>query len=129
MALFYTMELTKNGVYVCYFYINGTKTPVIIDDYLPCDQDGKLVFARCSGNEIWVCLLEKAWAKLHGSYSRIHTGSPSFAYTQICGLAGNLYKHHDHANNIYPLWKLLKSQHKRGFELITTRYESKDQEG
>jgi len=37
MALFYTMEVTKNGVYVCYFYINGTKTPVIIDDYLPCD--------------------------------------------------------------------------------------------
>ena len=126
MALFYTMEVTKNGVYVVYFYVNGIKTPVIIDNYLPCDQNGKLVFARCTDNEIWVCLLEKAWAKLHGSYSRVHTGSPSFAYTQLCGLAGNLYNHDEHTKNIYQLWKLLKSQHKRGFELIATSQESKE---
>ena len=30
-----TKEINKAGVYLLNFYINGIKTPVIVDDYLP----------------------------------------------------------------------------------------------
>lgn len=46
---------------------------VVIDDYIPCDR-GEPVFSSANGNELWVILLEKAWAKLHGSYERIEAG-------------------------------------------------------
>ncbi len=41
---------------------------VYIDDRLP-QKNGSYVYARCSDpKEFWVALLEKAVAKLHGSY-------------------------------------------------------------
>ena len=44
---------------------------VTIDDYLPCFINGGPYFAHCSGNELWVSLLEKAFAKVHGDYYTI----------------------------------------------------------
>lgn len=38
--LFYTKQANSAGCYLVYFYVNGAKTPVIIDDYLPVTQDG-----------------------------------------------------------------------------------------
>jgi len=64
---------------------------VIIDDYVPVDSSGNIVFTRCHGNEIWVVLMEKAWAKLNVGYDKIDggfgsptlrdiTGAPAFDY-------------------------------------------------
>lgn len=64
-----------------YFYINGVKTPVVVDDQLPCNEDGSVAFAYSDEDAIWVSLLEKAWAKLHGTYVRTEEGWPYFAYT------------------------------------------------
>ena len=64
------------------FYVNGYETPVIVDDYLPV-RYGKPCFANSREGELWVILLEKAWAKLQGSYARTESGLPSFA---ICHL-------------------------------------------
>lgn len=78
-----------------YFYVNGIKTPVIVDDYLPIDENGNVAFASSKTQEIWVSLLEKAWAKLHGSYARIEGGCPYFAYSQLCGLPGSYESHEE----------------------------------
>jgi calpain-15 len=64
-----------------YFYVNGLKTPVMIDDYLPVDSDGEVVFAKSKTQELWPALIEKAWAKLHGSYARVEIGIPYRAYS------------------------------------------------
>ncbi len=47
---------------------------MIIDDYVSVDSNGNILFTRCHGNEIWVVLLEKAWAKINGGYNIIIGG-------------------------------------------------------
>jgi hypothetical protein len=54
-------------------FINGEKKQVLLDSYFPCKAQ-KPVFSRAKGKELWVMLIEKAWAKGHGSYERIITG-------------------------------------------------------
>lgn len=55
------------------FCINGEFQVVEIDDYFPCFQDinGKYTsaFSKPKNNKLlWVLILEKAWAKVNGSY-------------------------------------------------------------
>jgi len=82
---FATHEVNKAGIYMVLLYVNGLRTPIIVDDWIPC-IDGKPCFA-CSEdeNEIWCLLLEKAWAKLFGSYRRMEGGDPAFAASHLSG--------------------------------------------
>ena len=63
--------------YGCYYRINGIWKLVLVDDYLPCYGSWGLNFSFTStnGNELWVVLLEKAWAKLNGCYARVIMGA------------------------------------------------------
>ena len=74
--LFYFKEKTKEHIYGIYFYINGHKKLVLIDDFLPYVGIGFKQFAmsKSEENEIWVALMEKAWAKINGNYIRIGCG-------------------------------------------------------
>ena len=92
--LFHTKEVNAAGIYLMIFYINGIRTPVIVDDYLPC-KNGRLAFARSVGEELWVCLLEKAWAKLYGSYARMEGGDPGFALSHLTGKPADTFWHDD----------------------------------
>jgi len=74
--MFISSEANPKGVYGCLFYKNGHKQLIFVDDFLPVRAAGDSpCFSRCKGSELWVALLEKAWAKLHGSYERICFGS------------------------------------------------------
>ena len=74
--LFYFKEKTKEHIYGIYFYINGHKKLVLIDDYVPYVGTNFKQFAmsKSEENEIWVALIEKAWAKINGNYIRIGCG-------------------------------------------------------
>lgn len=46
-----------------------------MDDYLPCNKDdGEPAFSRGNGEELWVLLLEKCYAKKYGAYDKIEAG-------------------------------------------------------
>ena len=78
--LFETKEVNKAGIYMVYLFVNGMRTAVIVDDYIPVwPQNNAPVFAKGREQELWVILLEKAWAKLHGTYCRTEASSPFFA--------------------------------------------------
>ena len=55
------------------FFINGTPRIVVVDDYLPSQ----------GGGEMWPYLLEKAWAKLHGSYSLMEGSTTAMVLSML----------------------------------------------
>ena len=94
-ALFVTKELNAAGIYLVRFFINGNETPVIVDDHLPCNKNGGLAFASSRDDEMWVSILEKAWAKLHGTYARTEGGLPCFACSHLVGVPSESFLHDD----------------------------------
>ena len=46
-----------------------------VDDRLPCTRDGAPLYSRCENlNHIYIPILEKAYAKLHGCYENLEHG-------------------------------------------------------
>lgn len=91
--MFLTPEANEAGIYAAFMAKNGKKIVVLVDDQIPC-KDNRVAFARANGPELWVILLEKMWAKLHGSYDRIAggreyetirdlTGAPGYFFSEI----------------------------------------------
>eukprot|EP00929_Paragymnodinium_shiwhaense_P084314 TRINITY_DN45073_c0_g1_i1.p1 TRINITY_DN45073_c0_g1~~TRINITY_DN45073_c0_g1_i1.p1 ORF type:complete len:736 (+),score=158.91 TRINITY_DN45073_c0_g1_i1:108-2315(+) len=65
----------------------GTKwVDIVIDDKIPVEPGTlKPKFARTHCNEMWVLLLEKAFAKMYGGYDRLDGGQMSWALTALTG--------------------------------------------
>lgn len=63
---------------------NGIEKEIIMDDHIPC-RDGRTCFSQANGDDIWVQMLEKAWAKVHGCYERIANGFPQNALRDLTG--------------------------------------------
>lgn len=84
-------DFNKYGIYTCRFYVNGEWVEVITDTLLPCkmnNQSGLInpVYGRSSlANELWVSMLEKAFAKAVGSYEAITTMKVQKALLHLTG--------------------------------------------
>ena len=74
--LFYTKEKTEEHCYGVYYNINGVWELVLVDDYVPYTgrYAKKFAFSSANGNELWVVLAEKAWAKINGCYAKVGCG-------------------------------------------------------
>ena len=56
-------------------------------------KKGNYVYARCSDtNEFWVALIEKPFAKLHGSYQAIEGGMPIESMVDLTGGLAERYE-------------------------------------
>jgi len=58
---------------------------VMVDDFIPVGSGGKPSFANAVGKELWVTILEKAWAKMHKSYNRVQFGNAALTYRDMTG--------------------------------------------
>lgn len=82
---------SSKSVYKVKLFKNGEPVVVTIDDYFPCKPNGLPVFSRNNGSELWVLLLEKAYAKLHGSYYALKSGFVSEAIIDLTGCPAGSY--------------------------------------
>lgn len=69
-------KFRHKSIYILRFFKDSNWRYVIIDDRLPVYQGNRqLVFGKCASNEeLWVPLIEKAYAKLHGCYQTLVSG-------------------------------------------------------
>ncbi|KAG5506485.1 hypothetical protein JKF63_05988 [Porcisia hertigi] len=76
------------GAYRVTFNKNGWWRSVVVDSYLPV-SGGKLKYAKSATDpaEIWPAILQKAYAKLHGSYAKICSGDPLHALQDMTGFS------------------------------------------
>ncbi|XP_058123076.1 calpain-A-like [Anopheles ziemanni] len=74
------------------FWRYGKWVTIVVDDRLPVNGKGKLKYGRTSTeDEFWFPLLEKAYAKLHGSYEALVGG---FGGDAMVDLTGGLKKYY-----------------------------------
>jgi calpain-15 len=69
-----TKTVNKEGVYLVRLCHNGLWKTILVDDCFPCTQYGYLAFTQANRRQLYVPLIEKACAKLFGSYGDLISG-------------------------------------------------------
>lgn len=87
--LFITRDFASNGQYKLTMMEMGHWKEYAVDDYMPMKGESELAFSgpRIEKGvvEMWVLLLEKAWAKKYGCYYDIQAGFTEEALTDLTG--------------------------------------------
>lgn len=111
-AMFVRRELwtASRPVYVSMWHLSGEPTGVAVDDRVPVEPGtGRPVFVRNNNRSVfWPLVLEKAWAKIFGSFKRVDGGTMSMVYKAMTQAPVDIL-HHDEALDKALLWSLLEN--------------------
>jgi len=109
------------GIFAVRFNVEGEWMYVVIDDIMPVNAWGGLIF--CSSKdpqECWAPLLEKAYCKLHTCYEMCDGGWPEEAISCFFGGVNGIFTITDeHRQNPETYFKMLKRARQRGIMLTT----------
>lgn len=124
-SVFLTQEINSAGIYAFRFFIRGKPWVVTIDDELLFDQDDNLVFSKQGpNNEVWGPLLEKAFAKVKGTYSHVNGGYAVSGLRMLIGSPVFHYAIEDESN--LETWEQLKTYDDLKY-IVTMGTESKNE--
>uniref|UniRef100_A0A671QVJ0 Si:ch211-202f3.4 n=1 Tax=Sinocyclocheilus anshuiensis TaxID=1608454 RepID=A0A671QVJ0_9TELE len=87
------------------FWRFGKWIDVVIDDQLPTIDDELLFVCSKTSNEFWPALLEKAYAKVCGSYADLHAG---FISEALMDFTGGTHMYYTLNTAPADLWKIME---------------------
>nr|XP_055106583.1 calpain-12 [Symphalangus syndactylus] len=118
------------GVFHFQLWQFGRWMDVVVDDRLPV-REGKLMFVHSEQrNEFWAPLLEKAYAKLHGSYEVMRGGHMNEAFVDFTGGVGEvLYLRQNSMGLFSALRHALAKESLVGATALSDRGEYRTEEG
>lgn len=92
-----TEHILDYGFVTCQFFKNGNWQQVIIDTRIPYNSAyGSPIYGHCKDpNEMWLPLIEKAYAKLHKTYEGLNGGKMTDAMVDLTGEASEKYNLRD----------------------------------
>eukprot|EP00443_Scrippsiella_acuminata_P043469 CAMPEP_0115212372 /NCGR_PEP_ID=MMETSP0270-20121206/23245_1 /TAXON_ID=71861 /ORGANISM="Scrippsiella trochoidea, Strain CCMP3099" /LENGTH=616 /DNA_ID=CAMNT_0002626089 /DNA_START=53 /DNA_END=1903 /DNA_ORIENTATION=- len=144
-SLFLTPEVDPRGQYhIRLFDPQESKwKTIVVDDHVPCERDPRAVdgvrrghdghpeaqYARPHGKEIWAMLLEKAFAKLCGSYAAIEAGITEWGV--VCMTGGNAWRYQITSGNAWERRDLVilddpRDKRACGFQPADERHDSSE---
>eukprot|EP00397_Hematodinium_sp_SG-2012_P015064 GEMP01015335.1.p1 GENE.GEMP01015335.1~~GEMP01015335.1.p1 ORF type:complete len:884 (+),score=179.77 GEMP01015335.1:241-2892(+) len=90
MRLFPEHVANTRGIYQVCLFMDGVWRGFCVDDRLPINY-GSLCYSHANHMQLWVPILEKAYAKAHGSYRAIVGGCIAEAFTDLTGCPSETY--------------------------------------
>lgn len=115
-----TTSNANSPAYSISLFDAGQWKVVTIDDYLPTIMNPsrveRLIGATSLQDELWVSLIEKAYAKVYGGYYHIGTGGdPRFCLTDLTGAPSEMIRTENYLVNPTSFWDILEAADKSKF--------------